>query len=163
MIISDTSPLIAFSAIRRIDLLQKLFVSVLIPPAVFRELVSQGKNWREAAEIQEAINDGTWIKAASAPQSHLLPALCERLGAGEAEAIILALQCNSPVLLDDLAARKAALGLNLDVVGSLGVLARSKATGAIPAAKPLIEAIRNAGIYYSAPLIHKFLKELGEI
>jgi len=44
---------------------------------------------------------------------------------GETAAIMLARGKNCPILLDDLAARRFATGLGLEVAGSIGVLIRS--------------------------------------
>ena len=43
---------------------------------------------------------------------------------GEAAAIMLAKSMKCPVLIDDLAARRFAIGMGLEVVGSIGVLIR---------------------------------------
>ena len=88
--------------------------------------------------------------------------LREHLGAGEAEAIALAMERNFPVLIDDLPGRKSAADLNLELTGTLGVLARSKLNGVVREVKPLIQLLRHAGIYYSDTLIRRFLREIGE-
>jgi len=53
--------------------------------------------------------------------------IAERAGIEEAEAIAImhARRKRCPVLLDDLAARRFAIGLGLEVVGSVGVLIKS--------------------------------------
>jgi predicted nucleic acid-binding protein len=162
-VISNTSPLIAFSGIRRLDLLYGLFTAVRIPPKVRREIVSDGIPWSEATDIREAIaRKETWIQVVPAPQSSILADLAEHLGVGEAEAIALACERNLPVLLDDLAARKAARRLGLSLIGTLGILARSKRKGLIPLVKPLLQDMRGAGIYYSKSLENEFLRQMGE-
>jgi predicted nucleic acid-binding protein len=88
--------------------------------------------------------------------------LRERLGAGEAESIILALNRDLPVLLDDLEGRKAAFGLKMDLIRTLGVLGRAKTAGAISAVKPLVEALKIAGIFYADSLVQRFLEAMGE-
>lgn len=50
---------------------------------------------------------------------------------GKASAIMLAKKRNCAVLIDDLAARRFAIGLGLEVVGSIGVLVRSAKMGKI--------------------------------
>lgn len=40
IIVSDTTPIISLSKIERLDLLQKLFVKILVPRAVYNELTS---------------------------------------------------------------------------------------------------------------------------
>jgi uncharacterized protein len=159
VLISNTSPLVAFSAIDRLDLLRGIFNEVLIPPAVRHELFPV-REWTNARAVQQVISAGTWILVEQPPTS-LRPELV-RLGDGEAEAIAMALEKKLPVLVDDLRARKIARSLGLEVVGSLGVLARSKETKCIPAVKPIIEAIQRAGIYFDDKLIRQFIIGLGE-
>ena len=102
------------------------------------------------------------MEVVKAPQSNASGVMAHRLGAGETEAIAVALKRRLPLIIDDLAARAAAHGLGLQVVGTLGIVARNKRMQAIRAAKPVVEAIQKAGIYYSASLIERFLNELGE-
>ena len=40
IVISDTTPIITLSKIKRLDLLQKLFENIMIPKAVYNELTS---------------------------------------------------------------------------------------------------------------------------
>jgi uncharacterized protein len=160
VLVSNTSPLVAFSAIDRLDLLSRIFNEVLIPPAVRDELFPT-QEWANARAAQQAISASTWIFVVRPPDS--LKFKQRRLGAGEAEAIGIALNKKLPVLLDDLRARKFAHSLGLQVVGSLGVLARNKEMKYIPAVKPIVEAIRRVGIYYNDELIGHFLRELGEL
>ena len=162
LLASNTSPLVALSAARRLDLLPRLFDRVQIPSAVFREIVTNGTGWVEAAQTQKAIAESAWVETVAVPDSPRLKSLIAGLGHGEAEAIALAIHSQSPVLLDDLEARKAARGLGVVVLGSLGVVARSKHAGHVVAAKPIVSAMVAAGIYYSDELIERFLVELGE-
>jgi uncharacterized protein len=161
-LVSNTSPLVALSAVGQIDLLRQIFDEVIVLPGVYRELVTNGQGWQEAAQVQGILSEATWMRVANIPPSALLHSLLQRLGAGEAEAIAFALQEVAPVLLDDLEARKIARGLGVEVIGSLGVLARSKKAGRIQAVKPIVEGMRGAGIYYSDLLLRRFLEDLDE-
>ena len=53
IVISDTTPLISFLKINRIDLLEKLFGDVLIPQAVFEELTIDERFQLEADQIRQ--------------------------------------------------------------------------------------------------------------
>jgi uncharacterized protein len=162
-IVSNTSPLVALSGIRETRLLPLLFQNVLVPNAVIHELVHEGVGWHEAEEIQSRLRNEIWIHPTKAEEGGLLGLLRAKLGAGEAEAIAIASNRSLPVLLDDLDARKTARSLKIEVVGTLGVLAKSKHCGMIAAVKPLIEAMRENGIFFSDPLIERFLRELNEL
>lgn len=48
IVISDTTPIITLSKIKRLDLLQKLFKNILIPQAVYSELTSNVQFQNEA-------------------------------------------------------------------------------------------------------------------
>jgi len=74
----------------------------------------------------------------------------------------LALQLGVPLVIDDLEAREAGRVLGLEIVGTLGVVARNKKMRLIAEAKPIIQAMQQAGIYYSKALVHQFLTGLGE-
>ena len=41
IVVSDTGPLIALAKIEKLSLLERLFEQVLIPPAVYRELLAK--------------------------------------------------------------------------------------------------------------------------
>src|SRR5580658_4109556 len=141
-IISDTSPLIALSAIKRLDLLYGIFPSVIIPQGVSDEIISDETPWKEATAIRDALSKkATWIEVVCAPEIPLFTSLSQHLGRGEAETIVLALSRNMTVLLDDKAARKAGNQLGLTVIGTLAILARSKMNGAIPQVGPLLREI----------------------
>jgi predicted nucleic acid-binding protein len=160
--ISDSSPLIAFSAIGRLDLIQRTFGSIIIPQAVDLEvntsvtsIATQARRWKPVR--------ADWIAVVPVREGPILATLRESLGAGEAEAITLAIELSLPLLLDDLPARKMAVRMNLTPIGSLGILAECKRSGAIREVKPFVQALQNAKIFYSDWLIQKFLNGMGEI
>jgi predicted nucleic acid-binding protein len=56
IVVSDSSPIIAFAKIGRLDLLSKIFSKVHIPPAVKNEIL-EGAFDRERDEIEKALDD----------------------------------------------------------------------------------------------------------
>ena len=159
--VSNSSPLIAFSAIGRLDLIQGTFNSIFIPQAVDCEVNTSSTPSTIQTRVWKPIR-ADWIAVVPVKESPTLINLRESLGAGEAEAIILAIERRLPLLLDDLPARKMAIRMNLSPIGSLGILARCKHAGAIREVKPLVEALRNAGIFYADSLIQRFLSDMRE-
>ncbi len=93
MIVSNSSPLIVFSKINRLSLLQEIFGEVYIPKAVSEE-VTRGKKGEEIVK-----ND--WIKIKEIKDKDFAEYLSKMIGKGEAEAIILAKECRSKLLIDD--------------------------------------------------------------
>jgi hypothetical protein len=160
-IVSNTSPLIALSAIGDFDLLPQIFASVLIPEAVEHEIRAGTQPWHVEVAVEQAIH-AQWMTVVAAPANATLCALQERLGAGEAEAIALADERKLPVLIDDRLGSKAAAELNLVKTGTLGVLVKAKLNGLIREVKPRFQRLRSAGIYLPVTLVEKILHEIGE-
>lgn len=165
-IVSNSSPLILFGKIGRLDLLRVAFSEVFIPEGVHFEVVTRGLS-RSATEPSAlaalAALEESWMirRAASNPAfARQFPA---NLGRGEVEAIALALEAGSlDVLLDDRGGRRVARQYGLQVVGSAGVLVRAKAEGAIPAIRPLLDQLRSAGLYLSTAAYRELLARAGE-
>ena len=125
MIVSNAGPLIHLVRISKLKLLKALFGEVVIPYAVKEEVVERGKEKGKADAflIEEGLKEGWIVTVENVEMSEI----AERAGIEEAEAIAIAQARRNrcPVLLDDLAARRFAIGLGLEVVGSVGVLLKS--------------------------------------
>lgn len=149
-VVADASPLIAFQQIGHLPLLQALFTSLLVPPAVARE-------------IALSVPSQPWIVERQ-PTPPLAPRVLQAtLGTGESEAISLALELRADrLIVDEKAARHLAQGLGLRVIGTLGVLLAAKRKGLIPAARPLVEALLEKNFWISPPLVERALAEIGE-
>jgi len=77
-----------------------------------------------------------------------------RLGRGESEAITLALNTTDGVLIvDDLAARRAATRYNFPVIGTVGVLVAARESGLIQAVAPVLDRLTRVGFRMSPALI----------
>ena len=93
-VVSNSSPLIALARIQRLDLLPAIFESVLIPPAVAREILPSIPVLPAWLRIQAP----NVLAPASLPR--------RRLGDGEREALALAIELRADwIILDDLPAR----------------------------------------------------------
>ena len=155
--VSNSSVIIAFARICRLDLLEKLLRKVVVPETVWEEVAVEGKPGREKIVRSE------FIYVARVRNKRLASLLKEFVDEGEAEAITLALEVNAGILLiDDRDARDLAKKLGLQVMGTLGVLALAKYRGLIQEAKPIIDELIKSGFWISKKILEKFLKELGE-
>ncbi|MDI6860166.1 MAG: hypothetical protein QMC85_06700 [Methanocellales archaeon] len=127
MIISNSGPLIHLARIGKLKLLKELFGEVVIPYAAKKEVVDRGKEegMADAFLIENEIENG-WI-VIDHDINDKVKEIAERVGIeiGEAIAIMLARRRRCPILLDDLAARRFAIDLGLEVIGSIGVLIRA--------------------------------------
>jgi len=146
--VSNTSCLIALEAIGRLDLLQRLYQEVLIPPAVAGE-------WGTPAP--------QWLKVQAIRDQHLAQALRLQLGAGEAEAITLAVEVRaSRLMLDDHRARRIATNLQVPITGTVGIALRAKQQGFLPLVRPVFDELRTAGFWLSEGLCQRALQLAGE-
>lgn len=146
-IVSNTSPIVALDHLGELDLLRKIFdCAILIPPAVSSELAGRAlPEWFEVREVRQPLS---------------ARALEAFLGAGESEALALALAVEADlVLLDDKAARRLASQLRLAVVGTLGVLLKAKEAGLIPSIRPKLEALRSLPFHISPRLEENILAQ----
>ena len=158
MIVADAGPLIAFTRIGRLDLLHAVAGEVVIPDAVYADVVIKGKGRPGSIELEGA----NWIQRRTLTHRTALSSLPAHLHAGEAEAILLAVELRVALLIDERRGRKAALDHGVEVFGSLSILAQAKRRGIIEQAKPLLGAMLAAGYWIDEELVPAFLKELGE-
>jgi predicted nucleic acid-binding protein len=160
IVVADAGPLIALARIDLLHLFARLRIAVYLPPTVeqecARDLAKPG-----ARGIRAAIDDGSLlIKAASQFANLTLPAA---MGAGEAEAIRLALELEAVVLLDDQLARKAANRAGLAVIGVSGLLLVAKQKKVIPQVGPYLKHLCTSGYRLSNRLVDEVLAKAGEL
>lgn len=160
MIVSNSTPLINFAAIGRLDILEALFTTLVIPPAVEHELLERGHQYPSATEIQQT----SFIVKHDIRNGMLRDALTRDLDIGEAEAITLALEQKAGLLLmDEIAGRMIAESYDLAFTGSIGCLIEAKQSGIISAVKPLLDAMQQeARFWINSRLYTKILTEQGE-
>lgn len=154
IVICDTSPICYLLLIEQIQILPQLFNQITIPPAVQDELLAE----QTSSLIQAWIADPpTWVNIQTVPQR--LDNLPSNLGAGEQEAISLAvnLQANL-IILDDWDARQAALSQGLTVTGLLGVLYRAGTQNLLNFYNA-IDRLQQTSFRASPALIQQFLEQ----
>jgi len=159
MIICNATPLIAFARIQRLDILQQTVGTLVVPEGVAKEV--RGYRGGHYAEI--ILDDEPWITVQALRAPAQVQLLLPVLDQGEAEVITLALEQNADlVLIDELTGRKVAQSLQLQVIGTVGILIRAKQMGIIPAVKPILEKMIQRGIRYSQRFVCSILHEIGE-
>jgi predicted nucleic acid-binding protein len=158
-IVTNTGPLVILAKIDQLGLLQQMFSSVAIPPAVHRELLA--KSSAEVSRLDAALMQ--FIEVVAEPK--LPPAVkivTNHLDAGEQQAIALAYARNTTLIIDERLGRQAARQLGLTVTGSTGILIEAKRRGHIQSIRPLLEAAREQGYWLSDELITIATKLAGE-
>lgn len=132
MLVADTGPLIAFARIGQFTLLRQVVGTLVIPDAVYDELVGRGRERPGAAEVRR----GDWIHRHPVKNRVSITQLPTTLHRGERHAIAL--------------------------VGSLWVLADAKRRGVCTRIKPLVAAMLEAGYWLDASLLEPFFHEMDE-
>jgi predicted nucleic acid-binding protein len=158
-VVADTSPLVAFAKLDRLDLLGLLFAEVLIPPTVERELTA--KRSTESRRLQLAI--GTLLQVTEPPA--FVPVVRDvtlNLDAGESEAIALAFNRGLGLVVDDRLGRHAASRLRIPVVGSVGIDLEARRRGYLPLITPVFVELRRFGYWLSDDLIASAVAVAGE-
>lgn len=105
------------------------------------------------------------IIACFVPDSSLSEIIqAQKLDKGETDAILLAKIKNADLLIiDELNGRKVAIGLNLRIIGILGIIRDAKLEGLIQAIKPLLDDLRLKTTFrFSDILYEKLLLDAGE-
>jgi len=149
VVIADSSCLIALSKIGELEILNALFGNILIPKAVYIEVVVQGKGRAGSEEIKNA----KWIKVENVKNKLAVKALQINLGEGESEAITLAIEKDADlIILDDFKARQTAEELSLTFVGTLAILQKAKSKGLIKNFEKVLDELRKAGFRYNFKL-----------
>jgi predicted nucleic acid-binding protein len=136
VVVADTSCLIGLHKMGRLELLPALYTDIFIPPAV----------------LDEFANALPFAKVVMPSDINLTRSLRLILGAGESEAISLALEQNCPIILDDKRARQIATGMGLSHIGTVGILVKAKQKALIPSLAQALTELEANGFYISEEL-----------
>ena len=156
-IVSDSSTLIHLARIDRLPLLQEFFGTIIIPPAVWQEVVIEGKGRAGAREVQSARIAG-WIQVVEATDTPLLKMLKSELDNGEAEAIALALELEKEadlLLIDETDGRRIAALYDLPKTGVVGILMRARLEGHVESLRQELDALREDGGFWIAEALYR--------
>lgn len=147
IVIADTSCLIVLDKIEQLEILQLLYSEVLTTPEVAEEF---------------GLPLPQWISVRAATETSFRNDLTG-LDSGEASAISLALSTPDSILvLDDLPARKVAEKLSINFTGTLGLLAKGKASGYIHSIKPILKKLREINFRISQKVEEDILIQCNE-
>ena len=160
IVVSDTSVLINLAWLDKLFLLAKLYGDLLVPSAVWHEVVEKGAGKPGADEVKAA----DWIQVREVVNTALVQALRQDLDAGEAEAIALAVEVDANLLLmDERLGRATAQHFGLRYIGLIGVLMMARQRKLITEIKPDLDRLRQvAGFYISESLYERVLKDVAE-
>ena len=160
--ISDSSPLILLSKLKRIELLRELYEEVWIPEEVYKEVVVKGKDegYSDAYEVERNIKEFIRVKELDEKHFKRAEEIKSGLGSGESEALMLALQEEAEILLaDDMEVRKMSKNKGISCRSTLGILLESLKEDIITleSYEECIEDLSNFS-WISPEVVSKYLK-----
>jgi len=155
LVIADSGAIISLASIRKLEILNSIFDNVVIPLAVWEEIILDEGNihhhdihsfFHDKVQEIKGFNELTFI-----------------MDYGESESVILYRELNADFLLiDDKKARKIAENLGLNCIGTIGILINAKQKGIIQALKPLFEEFLRQKRCFSLDLLNKILEQHQE-
>jgi predicted nucleic acid-binding protein len=159
IVVSDTSILFYLSKIGCIELLPQLFEEVIIPEAVFNEL-----NAVDNYSFIQNLLAMPWLKKLPVRNRQNVKHFQQYVDKGEAEAIALAAEISPKyILIDEKLGRAVAAKMNLEILGTLGLLLIAKRNNILPAIKPIIDKLMSETNFRCNPkLVTDILEKANE-
>jgi uncharacterized protein len=155
LVIADTGALISLGLIGNIDLIEKVFGDFYIANAVWEELQKY-----ENPEFDKVLMTSLKSRVLKIKSKNYLSLIADY---GESESIILYEELHADFLLiDDNKARIIAESLDVNCIGSIGLLIRAKQLGYIKELQPLFLKWLNNERYFSKKLLNDILIQEGE-
>ncbi len=156
-IVLNASPLILLCNSELSFVLPALFSEIVVPEAVWQEIVQGSQHDRAAQMLPEL----SWLTKVST--THVPDIVRWDLGMGETEVLSFALQHNdyTPVL-DDMLAKKCARSLGIPTMGTGTVLILAKERGLIESVEQSLRKLQEAGLWITEPIIQLLKAKAGE-
>lgn len=161
IVISDTTPLISLIKIESLDILEKMYKEIIIPKAVYDELII---NIDYQSEI-DIIRKCTFLQIKIVEENLSVSLLQKqlKLDLGESEAIVLVNNIDADlIIIDERKARRIAKDIGLNVTGTLGILVDAKQRGLVKELKPLLDKLIKNEIRISKILYQDILELANE-
>lgn len=161
VVVSDTSPVSGLYRINHLFLLERLFGKVILPDAVFQEILQLRSFGYDLKEILTA----DWIEVKSPTHVSEVGKLLHHLDIGEAEAIVLAKELHADLLvMDESKGRGLAKQEGITIIGLAGILVEAKEAGYITSVKSLLDRlIHEVNFRMSRQLYDFVLRQVGEM
>jgi predicted nucleic acid-binding protein len=153
----NASPLIYLTEAGRLELLRLAGEEVVVPEAVAQQV----RRWGHDDPAARALATTPWLREVADAVVHPSIQVWD-LGPGETAVLSWALVHHGLAILDDMAARRCAAAHHLPVRGTLGLVLAAKRKGLIPAARPVLDELRQAGMYLADSLLNRALSLVGE-
>ena len=154
----NASPLICLARSGLVDLLKLAGAEVVVPRKVADEILRRGPDDPTARVLRQE----RWLVITDVGE---IPSVIQAWGLGDGESSVLAWALAHPgseAIIDDLAGRRCAAALRIPVRGTLGLVLAAKETGKIALARPILERLRQSGMFLSDAVVAKALAKIGE-
>lgn len=155
VVVSDAGPLIALAKVDALFVARRLFSRLQIPEAVWSEC--RGKPGEDSRRIAQAGRDG-WLRVVKLTTEATRKRFPHSLGRGEIEALQLAMETKPSLLIvDDRLARRQALQLELNFIGTARMLLLAEQRSLIDDAETVVQQMTANG-YRISPRVLQQLK-----
>jgi len=159
IVVSDTSALSNLVLVNHLWLLESIYQTVIIPDVVASELAAASN------PTISTILQLDWIQTQSLTNTQLTDQLQQERGldAGEANAIVLALELQAnDLLIDERLGRQEAVRLGLSIIGILGILLVAKQRSLISQVQPVMDALINQAGFRVSPQLYQRVLALAQ-
>lgn len=148
IVISDTSPLTSLISIDHEDILKQLYKDVVIPQAVYREL------------LEEHINLPDFIIVKNVRDREHVESLIKKVDIGEAEAIVLAKERKADFLLiDEQIGRRVAESEGIRIIRLMGILLIAKGKGYINSVRKTVSLLEEKAGFWLSDSLKQYIFE----
>jgi predicted nucleic acid-binding protein len=157
-VVINTSPLIVLFKSQLIDILPQVCREIIIPNAVWSEVVKAGKNDLPSQQLPQI----TWAKKVDLVS--ISPTITAwGLDPGETEVLSFAWENKGyRVIIDDAAGRRVARTLNIPFIGTAGLLLLGKQKGMLDSMTLAIQSLKDSGLWLSDDLVKYLIEQAGE-
>jgi len=158
-VVVNSSPLIVLFRSGQEALLGQLWHEVLVPGAVWREVLAGGPQDAAAQQLPTM----PWARQVEVPAIAPVIAAWD-LRPGESEVLTFALtHPGYRAMVDDAGARRCARTCGIPILGTGGALILAKRRGLIASVAESLTALRTAGLWLSDELVTLLKQQAGEI
>ncbi len=162
-VVSDSSPLNYLALLSDFELLREIFGMLFIPPAVFREVAESATGLPVQAAVSAAL--GQWISVTAAPDPGYVQVLMSeyRLDLGESEAILVAEDLHTALLMDEQRGVRCARMRGITVIRTPLIYADAKILGLVGSVREKLDQLRGKGFHLADRHYEQVLREVGEM
>ena len=158
-VVSDSTVLIGLAKIGKLELLKQIFGEILIPNAVFVEVVEKGRGRPGGKEVENA----KWIRKRTVRDRRTVEMFFAEMGRGEAEVLALGKEMHADwFLLDDERARNTATSAGFHVIGLGGILLLAKQLEFVSSLKPLLDELESKNFRLGIKIRKEILRKANE-